>query len=211
RENGSIVASVTAWPSGAGDQITVNSVGRDAVLGFAAGEWVELSDDTHELQFLPGTLARILKVDGNTLTLEKATATGSLDPKDFPVKPKVRRGESVANGPALAKTTNGTWLNLESGVQVQFGGATHSTGDYWMIPARTLTADVDWPVQGGNPVAQLPRGIRRHYCRLAVLQLQGGVWSVVASCLPVFRPLGGGTAPARGIHVTAVGIVAGKA
>src|SRR5215831_6720481 len=43
RENGSIVASVTAWPSGAGDQVTVNSVGRDAVLGFAAGEWVELS------------------------------------------------------------------------------------------------------------------------------------------------------------------------
>jgi hypothetical protein len=210
RENGSIVAAVTAWPNGSGELVTVSSIGRDAVLGFAAGEWVEVSDDTHEFQFLPGTLARILKIDGDTLTLDKSTATGSLDPKDFPVKPKVRRWESVANGPALTKTTNGTWLNLESGVQVQFGGATHSTGDYWMIPARTLTADIDWPVQGGNPVAQLPKGIRRHYCRLAVVQFQGGVWTVVASCLPVFRPLGGSTAPTRGIHVTGVNLVAGS-
>jgi hypothetical protein len=208
RENGSIVASVLSMSQN-GDAFTVNSVGPDGVLGFAAGEWIELIDDTHELLFTPGTLVRIQKVDGNTITVDKTTATGSLDHKDFPQNPKVRRWDAVGNSPALAKATHGSWLNLESGVQVEFSGANHSTGDYWMIPARTLTGDVDWPVKTGNPVALLPKGVHKHYARLAVLQLQGPTWSVVTTCLPIFNPIGTAS-PSKGFHVTAVNLVSGK-
>ena len=209
RDNGSIVTQVTGWVPGATDQITVASTGPDAVLGLAAGQWIELSDDTHELNFLPGTLVQLANVEGLTLTLNTATATGPIAAADFPRNPKVRRWDSTAATPALQKVTIGSWLNLESGVQVNFSDGVYQTGDYWLIPARTLTADVDWPIQNGIPAQLPPKGIRKHYCKLAIVQLAAAGWIVPQICLPVFPPLSGvGAPPAiQAIHVTAVNLI----
>lgn len=194
RDNGSVV---TSWLGQTGNSLTVSSTGRDAVLGFVPGQWVELTDDTHDLNFQPGTLAQISNVQGLTLTINPATATGPTAIASFPKNPKIRRWDSAG---LVAANTAG-WINLEDGVQVEFGAGTYSTGDYWMIPARTLTANVQWPVDtGGNPVALPPKGIRRHYARLAVLQYDGKAWSVTSSCLPIFYPITT-TAPGSGIHV----------
>ena len=197
RDNGSVV---TSWLGQTGNNLTVSSTGRDAVLGFAAGEWIELTDDTHDLNFQPGTLVQISNVQGLTVTINPATATGPTTFTSFPKNPKIRRWDSAG---LVAATTSG-WINLEDGVQVAFGPGTYEAGDYWMIPARTLTGNVQWPADtGGNPVSLPPKGIRRHYARLAILQYDGKTWSVTASCLPIFYPITT-TAPATGIHVVDV-------
>jgi len=59
RDNGSIV---TKWESQAVNDLTVSNAGRDDVLRFAAGNWVELSDDTNDLLSTPGTLVQLAKV-----------------------------------------------------------------------------------------------------------------------------------------------------
>jgi hypothetical protein len=65
--------------------------------------------------------------------------------------------------------TEGAWLELEVGVQVQFASeGTYRTGDYWLIPARTLTADIEWPVDAaGRPLLLPPMGEPAHYAPLA--------------------------------------------
>ena len=198
RDNGSVV---TSWTAQAGNDLTVTSVGRDSVLGFAAGQWVELIDDVHELNFQPGTLVQLTNVQGLTLTIDPATATGSVNFADFPGNPKIRRWDSAG---LVSLTTTG-WLDLEDGVQVQFANGTYETGDYWLIPARTNTGDVDWPLDPATnqPRFELPKGIRRHFCKLAVVQLTGTTWSVITTCMPTFPPLTGlpTTGNDSGIHV----------
>ena len=56
RENASIAA---LWTDQDGDRLTVSSTGRDADLGFASGQLVELIDDTLELGGRPGTLRAV--------------------------------------------------------------------------------------------------------------------------------------------------------
>jgi hypothetical protein len=201
RDNGSIV---TSWIGRTGNDLAVTSTGRDSVLGFAAGQWVELTDDTHQLNFQPGTLVRLSNVKDNTLTVDPNTATGSLNFADFPLHPKIRRWDSAGRLPFKA----GSWLDLEDGVQVEFSSGTYATGDYWMIPARTLKADVDWPEDGsGNPVPQSPLGIKVHFCKLAIVLFNGSAWAVTASCLPLFPPLtavGPAGTQQPGIHITDV-------
>ena len=197
RDNGSVV---TGWTGENGNNLTVTSVGPDSVLGFAAGQWVELTDDTHELSFQPGTMVPLTNVEGLTLTMNPPASGPPTAFASFPLNPKVRRWDSAG----LVTATAGTWFTLENGVQVQFAKGTYTTGDYWLIPARTLTGNVNWPPDGsGNPISEPPLGIRRHYCRLAVVQFDGKVWTVVAPCLPIFPPLTSIT-QRKGIHVTDV-------
>ena len=102
------------------------------------------------------------------------------------------------------------WLELEDGVQIQFqkltdpNGNQYRPGDYWLIPARTATGDVEWPKdtpkdsQGnpvkdsqGNPVvvpiAKPPDGVTHHYAPLAVI---GSNNKLLRKCRNVFVPMG---------------------
>ena len=184
RDNGSIV---TRWESQNVDKLTVSSIGRDRVLSFASGQWVELLDDTSDLLARPGTLVQLVKAEGNVLTINPATATGPVDIASFPRNPKVRRWDM----PSLLKPTNQNWLDLEDGVQVHFIAGTYKTGDYWLIPARTATADVEWPVDPATnqPATQLPSGIKHHYCRLAVLTFDATKKWTATDCRDIFPPL----------------------
>src|SRR6185312_2573723 len=79
-----------------------------------------------------------------------------------------------------------TWLDLEDGVQVQFSNPDHTmyrAGDYWLIPARVATGDVEWPSETysvgpgksvSDKVALPPMGIVHHYAPLAVLTVVAG-------------------------------------
>lgn len=194
RDNGSVV---TSWLSTNGTALTVSSLGRDRVLGLAPGQWVELTDDTHELENQPGTLVSLIKADGQTVTIDPKKASGSVVKADFPRNPKVRRWDS----PGAVPITEEKWQELEGGVQVRFNkGGTYRTGDYWLIPARTATADVEWPRDGqNNPVPQAPRGIRNHYCALAIVKFHGEKWHLVEDCRRLFPPL-----TEEAIHITDV-------
>jgi hypothetical protein len=63
----------------------------------------------------------------------------------------------------------GTWIDLEDGIQVQFSEGSYRAGDYWLIPARVITGDVEWPTDDqGNALPLPPEGVRYHIAPLAV-------------------------------------------
>jgi len=184
RENGTVVAR---WESQNVDQITISSAGRDTFLGFGTGDWVELTDDENDLLGQSGTLVRLLSVSDNILTLETATATGTTDMTDFHTRPKVRRWDS----PGALQPADSDWFDLEDGVQVRLGSGSFRCGDYWLIPARQNTGDIEWPVDdsSGDPVLCAPAGIEHSYCRLAVATHDGSAWTAIDDCRPLFPPL----------------------
>jgi len=207
RDNGSVV---TKWTGTDGNNLSVSSAGRESTLGFAPGQWIELFSDEIVLEGAPGTLVPLIKVAGLTLTIDPTHKTGSVDPKDFPTNPELRRWDSP--GPIAAAP--GVFQALEDGVEVQFSAGTYHSGDYWMIPARSITGDVEWRRDdAGNPLPSLPHGIRHHHARLAVLEFDGTVWTLINDCRPQFPPLTAPQAsgPEPGIHVTDIRIAGAPA
>ena len=185
RENGSIVVACTKQE---GNLLSVGSTGRDAVLGIRKGDWVELIDDGHELRGEPGTMAKVADVrDGE---VEVASAVNLAD---YPLHPKLRRWEREEK--ALQDLPPDGWFPLEHGIEVQLSGGTYRTGDYWLIPARAFigafAGDIEWPRES-DPAAEpsaLPSHGAHHYCKLAVLKLEDGKFTVLSDCRPLFPPL----------------------
>lgn len=196
RENGSVV---TRWLGQDGpDKLIVSSAGRDDNLGFATDQWIELTDDTRELQGRPGVLVRILLVDGTVITIDTANiqdpdnpGATTVDFTTFGPNAKIRRWES--DGAEAVSTAD--WIELEDGVQIRFSpAASHNqfqTGDYWQIPARTIPGDVLWPVDetSGDPEFQPRHGIHHYYCPLALVSFTGNGWGTPTDCRPQFPPL----------------------
>ena len=196
RDNGSVV---TAIEKISGKEVTVRDLGPDDVLGFASGQWVEISDDRSELDGRPGQLVQIDAVNSSLRRITLKTAptplSGGADGVDNALRPKLRRwdqsGAAAGDG---GVATAGAWLPLEDGVEVQFGGGRFATGDYWLIPARTATGEIEWPpfaVPNTSPEAQARRGIHHRFCRLALLGFDAAkkAWGVVEDCRRLFPPL----------------------
>lgn len=215
RDNASVVVG---WQSG-DTNLSVTSLGRDDVLGFAAGQWIELNDDSREYAALPGTLVQLsnaqLVGQAPTLTIDPTTAASSapVDFASFPVNPKVRRWDqssSTTLSGGAVPITEGSWIDLENGVQIQFDkNGTYHTGDYWLIPARTSTTasqpTVLWPTSGDTPLSQPPQGIVHHLVSLAVVNYDGQNWSVLTDCRNIFAPITG----EAGANVTRVSTLTG--
>lgn len=185
RDNGSVVTSVQLFD---GQDLTVGDVGRDALLSLATGQFVELIHDALELAGEPGELFEIDSVDA-AAGVVRLTATPA--PVDEGLHPRLRRWESAGALTVRRPSGNAGFLQLEGGVEVSFGPGTYRTGDYWQIPARTTTSDVEWPVDdAGDPLALAPAGIRHHYCRLAIVDVDAaGAVTLVSDCRPLFPPV----------------------
>ena len=165
RDNGTVVTAIERL---SGQEVTVRDMGPDEVLGFASGQWVEIIDDAAELNRLPGQLIQIDSVNRATRVIKLVSApTAGIDPA---MHPKLRRWDSVNDLAMTIPSTNDGFLPLESGLEVRFSAGTFVTGDYWLIPARTAingeTGSIEWPFS----TPQLPKGLERSYCRLALLQ-----------------------------------------
>jgi hypothetical protein len=104
-----------------------------------------------------------------------------------------RGGLELFDGAGIIRESGGDkfWLALEDGVQIQFELAdppnVYRTGDYWLIPARTATGDVEWPRSMGKPTAKPPRGIEHHYAPLAIVSFKEETLETKADCRPKFR------------------------
>jgi hypothetical protein len=172
---------------------------QDAAEGFAAGEWVEVTDEERMLRGEPGTFARLAAVSGQRLTVE-----GWPDPNDpvpdLGTNPIVRRWDNQpeSDEPITVPVDNDGYLPLEGGLEIKFGsiGAQYTTGDYWLVPVRAQ-AGVLWPTEAtGEPLFQPPDGVEHHYVSLALLRLDvpaAGAetgWSLIEPCRKVFQPLG---------------------
>lgn len=162
RDNGSIAAAIV---KSHGPELTVYPA-----RGFAAGHWVELTNAGQELRGEPGAFAKIVKVEGDVLTVDPP-ASGCT---------KVRRWDQGATGGV--KLVDGViegkadqWIDLEQGIQVRFEpGSVYRSGDYWLIPARAATGKIEWPLDENGQPAMLPaHGIEHHYAPLAVLSWDG--------------------------------------
>jgi len=197
RENASIETGIQKITE---KVITVTDLGKDEILGFAVGQWVEIVDDEAELTQAPYSLEQIEKIDPSTreITLFCSSEMTSLLTK-LDGKPglKLRRWDQTDQTGDAASLQDGlsvkqalAWSELEGGIQVQFSAGNYRSGDYWLIPARTATGDIEWPRDSSKPepISQLPAGIQHHYCRLALLRFDGAKLSVLKDCRQVFPP-----------------------
>ncbi|HEU0301741.1 MAG TPA: DUF6519 domain-containing protein, partial [Longimicrobium sp.] len=192
RDNGAVATAVRRITGP--NQLVVESVGRDAVLRFNNGDWVEVTDDVRELQGLPGDLRRIRLVKGvddatRTITLDAPLTPGRFptDPNDIPVAAtRVRRwdqrgkvfkadGTTVvvdldaagATGAIPVPATKTDLLLLENGVVVSFD-LDPAGGHFHTADAWAFaarTADASVEVLQAAP----PLGIHHHYARLALV------------------------------------------
>jgi hypothetical protein len=186
RDNASVETTISNI---AGNVLTVANLGRDEILNFAPGQWVEIVDEESTLKAAPHPLAQIDKIGPgpNEITLKtSAAALAGLDGL------KLRRWDQTgtnANANGLAAGA-APWLDLEGGIQVSFASGTYHAGDYWLIPARTATGQIEWPVhQVNGPIAQSPKGIRHYYCRLALVRSTGGRLTFLEDCRKPFPTL----------------------
>lgn len=228
RENGSVIYPITTPIVSGGGTTTasVETLGRDDRFGLTEGELVEVEDDYSVLLNEPGMLMSVQAIDPSTL---KVTLNGTAgDPaigSDESLHPLLRRWDQTAGDPAEGGLTLANdnaafvqegvavWLNLEDGVQISFQSASsvspatgqsvpnqYRTGDYWLIPARTATGDVEWPQvigldgkpetdANGNsvPLALPPHGVNHHYAPLAVINVNTNGVNVPKDCRSSFN------------------------
>jgi Family of unknown function (DUF6519) len=196
RENGSIVTDVRSFD--VNNWITVGSLGRDEELGLAKDQWVELVNDFSELNTdgtVRGQLTTIIDVNPGKSAIRLADA-----PADTALArhPRLRRWDMVSKGPPDNVTVTadgivvqpGAEVPLEDGISVTFSAGTYHDGDYWLIPARTATADIEWPRGGGGlSLPQPPVGVKHHFCRLGFVQRTGAQLALLSDCRSVFPPL----------------------
>ena len=212
RDNGSVitgVTSITSVTNSAGktaSQLAVQSLGRDQVLGFAPGNWIEIVNDSLEFNGQPGELHQIDTIDFAARTITLVTPLGSGFPagdSDPSLHTRIRRwdqsgkvyeqdGTTVwwdidAQGSAdIPVPPTGTWLILENGITVNFdlrpGTTGFNTGDFWTFAARTATGQVEKLHQAA------PRGIHHHYARLSIVNFP----SSASDCRTKWTPSGGG-------------------
>lgn len=198
RDNASVASNVTEIVSqtATATELKLASLGRDAVLRFNTGDWVEILDDRRELSGENGDpklrrgVMRKITVDDAKQTISFSPAlpanlipVGGLDTLEsrhtrvrrWDQKGTVRDANNnvIVNLDAAASTglipvpAAGVWVVLENGIQIQFGldpsGGGFHCGDYWVSAARTADTSVETYTQAP------PRGIHRHYARLAIV------------------------------------------
>jgi len=196
RDNGSVATTVRTIDA-ARTRLTVDSIGRDAVLRFSDGDWVEISDDVLELHGEPGLIRRILPgggVDDATRSIVLSSPlpagvfpTGAQDATEPARHTRIRRWDQSgrvlrADGTLFhdldaASATGeipvppaGVQVTIEDGIVVSFaldGAGGFRAGDHWAIAARAADASIERLDRAP------PRGIHHHYARLAVVEFPG--------------------------------------
>jgi hypothetical protein len=178
RENGSVVFPIQTV---AGNTVTLENLGRDDRFGLEVGDWVEVVDEAYTLLGKADPLLRVENIETDTRLVTLSDLPKGNVGQYPPNYPLLRRwdqqqgdsrtgGLTIANDNAAKIVEGDTWLNLEDGVQIQFQtGGTYRTGDYWLIPARTETGDVEWPGPPIDPQALPPHGVEHHYAPLALV------------------------------------------
>lgn len=196
RENASVIAAIENFASPA-DAVTVQRIGRDEILRFSPGDWVEITDDIREFEHQSGQMLRVAVVDQDTRTIEfEGTIDAGLVPAGaggdtsqsrhsriirWDQRSVIRNadGDEITNLDAAASDglipvpADGEAIVLESGITVSFstaeGRGSYREMDHWRFAARTA----------GTQIERLsdapPDGVQRHYCRLAVVRFPNSV------------------------------------
>ncbi|WP_199439402.1 DUF6519 domain-containing protein [Umezawaea beigongshangensis] len=191
RENASVVFGVASVE---GAVVTLADRGRDGKLDLDVGDWVEVLDDAALARGSTAPLVQVVDVDSGGLLVElSAEPENGGGPHPFlrrwDHRAPTGRGARKLVGGAL-QLTEGGWLDLEDGVQVWFAeGGDYRAGDHWLLPARTLTGDVEWPRDArGRPLLRSPHGVVHHHAPLAWVTASG-VQDLRNAFAPLATPL----------------------
>lgn len=186
RENGAVIYPIREI---AGTTVTLEHLGRDNRFGLNPDDWVEIVDDHYAIRGQATPLLQVEEVDHENMevTLKKPPAL-ELD-KIQERHPYLRRWDHSSkadDGAVKVIESSGEeredWILLEDGVRIQFPAVDtgmvppfYKTGDYWIIPARTATGDVQWPKERENdtdgpvPKSLSPHGVIHCYAPLAIV------------------------------------------
>lgn len=193
RDNASVGARVLSITGNA--TLELDSIGKDKLLRFSDGDWVEITDDWRELKGLPGEIRRIKLGGGVDDTTRTVVLDQALPGAAFPVdangntqaarhtrivrwdqKGKVLREDgtvlvdldAAGSDGLIPIPPAGTRVRIEQGVLVEFdvvAGGTFKSLDYWTFAARSADASVDMLKDAP------PRGVHHHYAKLAIVTL----------------------------------------
>lgn len=198
RDNGAIASPLTSVE---GDNLIVQSA-----RGFSANGWVEVSDDERELRSQQGSLVKLIKVEDDGLTIDPDSNSGGAD---LSAMTKVRRWDQRETGDVrlmngVVPIEEGVWIPLEDGIEVYFAESRDATvpnvyraGDYWLIPARVATGQIEWPTEEVKDAqgkvtlvarAVKPRGIIHHYAQLGVVRYTDAGFTI-RDCRCEFSPI----------------------
>jgi hypothetical protein len=160
RDNGSVIFPIADI---GGPWVSLAGLGRDDKLDAHLGDWVEVVDDAY---LAHATAHPLLQIDEVDVPGRRVRLSGE-PPHDVgrgsDRHPYLRRWDGTE------PVGEGRWIDLEDGVQVWFApDGEYRAGDYWLVPARSLTGDVEWPRDAsGRPLLEPPAGITYYYAPLA--------------------------------------------
>ena len=203
RENASVQTVVTAIAAASNSlgapssALTVQSLGRDQVLGFAAGNWIEITDQTHDNNCLPGEIYKIDSVDVATSSIVLTTPLSSSftsatvaansytrivrwDQSGEVYKVVTGQQQPYCNLDASASSgappngclgipvpTDGSVIVLEGGIAISFG-LSIANGSMQAMDYWNFTART-----ADGSIGELknvpPRGVAHHYTKLSVV------------------------------------------
>lgn len=208
RDNGAVVFPILQIE---GKMVMLGNLGRDDRFSLQEGDWVEIVDDDYTLLGRAEPLLEIERIDRAEARLTLKGTPAAEVGRDPAKHPLLRRWDHRPGDPALGglelddsgavllkevgAEPDDDWLLLEKGVWIQFQkqdpANEYRTGDYWLIPARTATGDVEWPGTVENPRALPPHGVEHHYAPLAIIQVSAdGVVAVKdPECRRTFQQL----------------------
>jgi Family of unknown function (DUF6519)/Abnormal spindle-like microcephaly-assoc'd, ASPM-SPD-2-Hydin len=239
RDDASIATSVTAINPTANStgastsQLTVLNTGRDAVLSFSPGDWIEITDDYLELD---GSAGELHQIDTNgvdptrqTITLQTPVSAAFLSRFNSSADYHTRICKWDQSGNVFQSDNTTVWtdlnasaagdievppagtsLILENGITVSFDvtspGGSFRAGDYWTFAARTADGSIE-------QLAQVqPLGIRHHYCRLGIINFgiagSPSIPWIISDCRRVFPPLADPCIHVTDVFVSGIGRLA---
>lgn len=194
RENASVafpIRSSAAPPESTGITLTLEHLGRDRRFGLEKGNWVEVLDDDSEDGVLPLLQVELVDADRLQVTLkDMQEVTLSKHPFLRRWDQKGRKGKLPQGDLPIQE---GAWMDLEDGVQISFDPAAqgqpahrYAAGDYWLIPARTATGDVEWPRvtvrEDGEETEEAlplpPHGVEHRFAPLGLVTIADGTVTI---------------------------------
>ena len=228
RENASVcslvtaISSVTNSANKAASQLTVQSMGRDQVLGFNPGDWIEVIDDHLEFSGQPGELHQIDSINSTarTVTLDAPVNAANFNATDSTRHTRIQRWDqtgavyesdgvtvwanlSTAGSTGIPVPPPGTSLILENGITVSFNVVqpANLVGAQYTPIFKTgdfwnfAARTADGSVESLAAAPSL--GIHHHYSRVAIVNFSGT--PTATDCRQLFPSLAN---PA--IHITNV-------
>lgn len=201
RENASVAAAIESIADPA-DRVTVGRIGRDEVLRFRAGDWVEITDNYREFNHRSGRMLRIAVVNEETREIEFEEAIDAV-PDGSDLIPTGVGDDTVStrrtrlirwDQRGVIRESDGTeWadldasgsdglipvppdgrvLVLENGITVSFSTAAGPGGFREMDYWRFAARTAGTQIEELH--AAPPDGIQRHYCKLAIVRFPSSI------------------------------------